>query len=124
MEQNSLDFAKDIVSILDKKLAKDVNLIKISDLTVLADYFVIATGTSSTQVKALSDEVEFLLKQKGIQPRSIEGHASGNWIVLDYNFVVVHVFYTETRDFYDLDRLWSDGEKIDLTGILTPQRAE
>lgn len=118
MEMQVLDMAKEIVKILDKKLAKDISLIKIGDLTVLADYFVIATGTNSTQVKALADTVEFEMKQKGIAPRNIEGHNSNNWIILDYNSVVVHIFYKETREFYDLDRLWSDGTPVDISDCL------
>lgn len=116
--ENNLEFAKSIVTILDKKLAKNINLIKISDLTVIADYFVIATGMNSTQVRALASEVEFQLKQKGIAARNVEGKSNENWIVLDYNSVVVHVFYKDTRDFYDLDRLWIDGEKIDISDCL------
>ena len=84
------------------------------DLTILANYFVIVSGSSSTQVKALADEVDFKLGEKGEEPKSIDGKASGNWIVLDYIDVVFHVFYKETRDFYDLERLWQDAEEVDV----------
>lgn len=107
-----------IVKTLDKKKASDIKVIRVNDLTILADYFVIVTGTSSTQVKALADEVDYVLGDKGIEPLKVEGYQSSNWIVLDYNDVVVHVFYKDTRDFYSLDKLWSDGEEINIDEIL------
>ncbi|MDR1565366.1 MAG: ribosome silencing factor [Oscillospiraceae bacterium] len=116
-----LELAQDIVTILDKKLAKDIKLIKISDLTVLADYFVIATGTNSTQVKALAAEVEFKLKQEGVTPKNVEGKHPGGWIILDYYSVIVHVFYSETREFYDLEKLWIDGETLDISNLLVEE---
>ncbi len=103
-----------IVTALENKKAQEIKVIEISDLTILADHFVIASGTSSTQVKALADEVEFQMAQEGVKPLHTEGYPSGSWIVLDYGSVVVHVFYGETRDFYSLERLWSDGKNIDL----------
>ena len=106
------------VRALDKKKGKNLQVLKTGELTTLADYFVIAAGGSSTQVKALADEVEFHLKQLGISPNHIEGHRSNTWILLDYGNVVVHVFLKETRDFYDLERLWQDGEQIDLSSVL------
>ena len=106
------------VKALDSKRAEDIKVIGIRDLTVIADYFVIANGTSTTQTKALADEVEYKLKENGLMPLRIEGYQSANWIVLDYGSVVVHVFYKETRQFYNLERLWSDGEQIDISHLL------
>ena len=83
-----------------------------------ATYMVIATGTSSTHVKALADEVEYKLDQAGISVSHIEGYRSNSWILLDYIDVIVNVFDDEARDFYDLERLWQDGESVDLTGII------
>lgn len=103
------------VRILDSKKAEDIRVIKIGDLTILADYFIIADGTSSTQTKALADEVEFRLKQQGREPKQVQGNNGSNWIILDYSDVVIHIFYKETRDFYNLERLWSDGEDIDIS---------
>ncbi|MBR4095707.1 MAG: ribosome silencing factor [Oscillospiraceae bacterium] len=103
------------VKILDSKKAEDIRVIKIGDLTILADYFIIADGTSSTQTKALADEVEFRLKQQGREPKQVQGNNGSNWIILDYSDVVIHIFYKETRDFYNLERLWSDGEDIDIS---------
>lgn len=106
------------VKVLDSKKAEDIRVIKIGDLTILADYFIIADGTSSTQTKALADEVEFRLKQQGREPKQVQGNNGSNWIILDYSDVVIHIFYKETRDFYNLERLWSDGEEIDISKYL------
>ena len=113
----SLELAKEAAKILDSKKGIDIQAIGVREVTTLADYFVIAAG-GGTQVKALADEVEFQLKQLGISPNHIEGHRSNTWILLDYGNVVVHVFLKETRDFYDLERLWQDGEQIDLSSVL------
>ena len=78
----------------------------------------IAAGTSSTQVKALADYVEYELGQQGIKPRRVEGYSSSSWILIDYGSVIVHVFYEETRAFYDLERLWKDGEQLPLSDFL------
>lgn len=104
-----------VVSTLDNKKAEDIKVIKISDLTIIADYFVIADGTSSTQTRALADEVEFQLKEKGLAPNQVQGANGSDWIILDYGDIVVHVFHKEQRDFYNLERLWRDGEDIDIT---------
>ena len=119
----ALALTKKIVNLLDNKKAVDVKAIQISDLTIIADYFVIATGTNTTQVKALADEVEVQLKELGITPARIEGYQSNSWILLDYSNVVVHIFYKDTRDFYDLERLWSDGQQLDLAQLLEHQEA-
>ena len=112
------ELMENIVKVLDNKKAKDIRAIRIGDLTILGEYFVIATGTSSTQVKMLADEVDYQLGEKGVQPHRVEGYHSENWIILDYTDVIVHIFHEATREFYDLERLWADGEKVDLSGIL------
>lgn len=106
-----------IVKALDSKKAENIQAINIHDLTILADYFVIANGTSTTHTKALADEVDFRLGELGVQPTRTEGYAGATWIVLDYGDIVVHVFYRETREFYSLERLWSDGELVDIAEI-------
>ena len=113
-----IEILKEGVKALDSKKAYDIKILKVRDLTILANYLVIVSGTSTTQVKALADEVEFKLSQKGAEPKQVEGRQSSNWIVLDYIDVVFHVFYTETREFYDLERLWQDGEEIDPAEFL------
>ena len=107
-----------VVQTLDNKKAEDIKVIGIKDLTILADYFVIANGTSSTHTRALADEVEFQLKQKGVEPHQVQGNNGSNWIILDYHDIVVHVFYKETREFYSLERLWRDGEDVDVSKFL------
>ena len=113
-----IEILKEGVKALDSKKAYDIKILKVRVLTILANYLVIVSGTSTTQVKALADEVEFKLSQKGAEPKQVEGRQSSNWIVLDYIDVVFHVFYTETREFYDLERLWQDGEEIDPAEFL------
>ena len=110
---NSLELAKRAAAILDDKKADKINVIKIEDISTIADYFVVVSGTSSTHVRALSDELEEKLKEEGVSPTRVEGYRSNSWVLLDYSSVVVHVFTGEAREFYDLDRLWADGIKID-----------
>lgn len=107
-----------IVKALDSKKAEDIQIMGIRDLTIIADYFIIANGTSTTQTKALADEVEFQLKQRGVEPTRTEGYQGANWIILDYADVVVHVFYKDTRSYYNLERLWSDAEQVDVSQYL------
>lgn len=113
-----LEMLKAGVRALDSKKAHDIKIIKVKDLTILANYFVIAAGTSTTQVKALADEVDYQLGLLGEQPKQIEGKQSSSWVVLDYIDVIFHVFYKDTREFYDLERLWQDGEIIDIQQFL------
>lgn len=113
MQQNETLGA--IVRCLDGKKAEDIKVLKITELTVLADYFVIADGMSNTQTRALADEVEVKLKEMGRAPNRIQGTANCGWIILDYGDIVVHVFSREQRDFYNLERLWADGEEMDIS---------
>ena len=108
-----------IVKALDSKRAEDIRIIEIGDLTIVADYFVIANGTSTTHTKTLAEEVEYQLSQNGVEPNRTEGYNGSSWVILDYGDIVVHVFYKETRDYYQLERLWADGEKIDIERFLT-----
>lgn len=106
------------VKALDSKKAMKITALKVEDLTILANYFVIASASSTTQVKALADEVEYQLGEKGVKPRSVEGYQSQTWIILDYYDVMVHVFLEETRDFYQLERLWADGTPVDISHLI------
>ena len=115
---NSYDQAVMAAKAISSKKGLDIQVIEISDISVLADYMVIATGTSSTHVKALADEVEYRLDEAGISVSHIEGYRSNSWILLDYVDVIVNVFSDEAREFYNLDRLWQDGKPVDLTGII------
>jgi len=111
--ENYKEIVKTAVKAIDSKRGSDIEVIRVNDITVLTDYFVIATATSNTQLKAIADEVEFKLSEQGIEPHHIEGEKS-DWICLDYIGVVVHIFYKDQREFYQLERLWEDGEKIDI----------
>lgn len=114
----TLEVAKEAVKALDGKKGKDIKLIKIDDVSILSDYIVIATGNSSTQVKALAEEVEYQLDEIGVSVSHIEGYKNNSWVLLDYVDVIVHVFSDEAREYYDLERLWKDGEEIDISNLL------
>ena len=114
---DSQDILKIAANALNNKKARQLKVLKIDDLTTLADYFVIATATSSTHVRALADEVEEKLKEQSVEPHHIEGKSTG-WIVLDYTSVIVHVFTPQEREFYNLDSMWSDATDINLETIL------
>ena len=111
--------AKIAVKALDGKKAREIKLLKTSDVTVLADYFVICTATSTTQVKTLSDIVEHELELVGEKPLRREGYRNGGWVLVDFGCVVVHIFMDETRKFYALEHLWSDAENVDISDIVT-----
>ena len=111
------ELAAVIVKALDAKKGENIQLLKTRDLTTLADYFVICTAGSSTHVKTLTDAVEAAADAVGEPVLRREGHRSGSWVLLDYGCVIVHVFQDEARKFYDLERLWSDAEVIDITDM-------
>ena len=106
------EVAKYTVEALDAKLARDIKVLKTEDLTVLANYFVICTATSTTHIKTLSDEVEKVLEENGETARRKEGYRAGGWVLLDFGCVVVHLFLEEIREFYNLERLWGDAEVV------------
>lgn len=109
---------------MDSKKGKDIRVLETDGLTTLADYFVLCSGSSAPQLKALADAGEKAMKDHGILPHHVEGHRGGTWILQDYGDVVVHVFDKEARAFYDLDRLWADAKTIDLADVLTQPDAE
>ena len=117
IDLDSFEIVKIAANALNSKKAKELNAVKVSDLTVLTEYFVIATATSSTHVRALADEVEAKLEEAGIRPHHIEGKSTG-WIALDYESVIVHVFSRQDREFYGLDKMWADAPAVDLDEIL------
>ena len=112
------EMAEIAVKALDSKKGKEIRLIRIDKITTLAEYFVICTGTSNTQINALCDAVEKELTEKGEEPLHREGYRGGTWVLLDYGCVVVHVFNDEARKFYSLEHLRADGEEVDLSAIL------
>ena len=110
--------AEAVVTILDRKKARDLKLLHVEKKTVIADYFVLATGTSRTQIRALADEVEYQLSLVGLNPSHKEGAESGVWVLLDYDSVIVHLFNREARDFYKLDKLYEDASEEDIHALL------
>ena len=107
---------------LDEKKGKEIAAIEVSEQTTLADYFVIATGSSNTQINALSGSVEKAMKEQADEmPLRREGYRDGTWVLLDYGCICVHVFSEEAREFYSLERLWADAEVVDISDIIIPE---
>ena len=109
------------VKALDDKKGRDIKVLRTADQTTLADYFIICSGSSNTQVRALAEAVEEALSKAGEEPHHIEGHRGGQWTLMDYSSVVVHIFTEEGREFYGLERLWSDAQPVDITEYLTAE---
>ena len=112
------EIAEAAVKALDSKNAHDIKLLRTTDVTVLADYFVICTATSTTQIKTLADATEAALEELGENKLHREGYRSGSWVLLDFGCVVVHVFLEETREFYGLERLWADAQAVDYKSMI------
>lgn len=100
--------AEAIAEVLDSKKGRDIKVIRVEDKTVISEYFVLCTGNSSTQIKALAGEVEYKLDLRGVSPYGVEGRDNNSWLVLDYSNVIVHIFSREAREFYNLDKLYED----------------
>lgn len=118
--------AKELAAIaakaLDSKKAVGLRLLKIDRVSSLADYFLICTGTSNTHVRTLCDFAEYALEEAGEKPLGREGHRGNTWELLDFGCLVVHIFTPEAREFYDLERLWGDGEVIDIDDIVIKEQ--
>ena len=110
---NSKEMVKLAVNALEDKKGEDIQIIDIREVSVLADYFLIASGSNTNQVQAMADNVEETLGKAGYVCRQVEGYQSGNWILMDYRDVVIHIFDEENRLFYDLERIWRDGEIVE-----------
>ena len=103
-----------IINALEDKNAENIRVIDISEISTVADYFVITNGLNKSQIQALSDHVEEKLAIQKVQPRNIEGYNTANWILMDYSDILVHIFDTESRGFYDLEHMWRDGKSVAL----------
>ena len=112
------EVAYEVTKALDAKKGMDIKLLRIDDVSSIADYFLICTGTSSTHVKTLCDYAEYTLDQLGEPMLGREGHRGNAWELLDYGSVVVHVFTEEAREFYSLERLWADAENVDISSLI------
>ncbi|MDD4796791.1 MAG: ribosome silencing factor [Eubacteriales bacterium] len=106
MDNNARQLAQKLADIMDEKMALEIEVMDISAMTTIADAFVLCSGRTPIQVRALCDEAEDQLAKQGIRPRNKEGYAAGRWVVLDYGDVVLHIFHKEDRAFYNLERLW------------------
>lgn len=114
---NSNEIAKNAFMFLDEKQAIDIKIIDISKISVIADYFIICGGSNTRQVKAIAENVEEKLGKMGVVPRSTEGYQNANWILLDYHDVIIHIFNQEERLFYDLERIWVDGQFVEIADL-------
>ena len=109
------EVAKVMAEVLDAKKGRDVKIIHVEEKTVIAEYFVLCTGNSSTQVKGLVGEVEYQLERRGVKPYNVEGRDNNSWILMDYSNIIVHVFSREARDFYNLDKLYGDSSTVSVS---------
>ncbi len=114
---DSKEIAKLAITALEDKKAEDIKVIDISEVSVIADYFIIANGTNRSQIQALSDNVEEKLGRAGVPLKQIEGYDNANWVLLDFHDVIIHIFDKENRLFYDLERIWQDGRMIETTSL-------
>lgn len=116
-EKNAKEMVKTAVAALQGKKGEDIRVIDISGVTVIADYFIIASGSNPNQVQALVDNVEEQMYKAGYDDPRVEGYNTASWVLLDYNDVIVHVFSQDDRLFYDLERIWRDGKEIDVDSL-------
>lgn len=116
MKSDAYALARKIAAVLDEKKASDIVIIDLSEKSIIADYFVIASGRSTTAVKSLTDNVDEKLSKEGIEPLRRDGFSEAKWIAVDYGSVILHVFHEETREYYRLERLWIDGGNCEKYG--------
>ena len=114
---NSREIAQLAIIALEDKKAEEIKTIDISEVSVIADSFIIANGTNRSQIQALSDHVEEMLGKAGVPLRQIEGYQTANWVLLDFHDVIIHIFDKENRLFYDLERIWRDGKPVDSKSL-------
>ena len=117
VEKNAKEMVKTAVAALQDKKGEDIRVIDISGVTVIADYFIIASGSNPNQVQALVDNVEEQMYKARYDDPRVEGYNTASWVLLDYNDVIVHVFSQDDRLFYDLERIWRDGKEIDVDSL-------
>lgn len=119
----TIDLAKICRQIALDMNSRDVVVLDVAKQTVVADYFVIASGTSERQLQSIADEIEFTVKKQGMRPKGVEGYQEGKWILLDYGWVVVHLYTDETRAYYELEEHWNDNNTVSFseTGEVIPK---
>ena len=106
------------IQALEDKKAEDIRIIDISQVSILADYFIIASGTNRSQIQAMTDNVSEVLGRSGTALRQVEGYDTANWILMDFGDIIVHIFDKENRLFYNLERIWQDGKQVELSEFL------
>lgn len=111
---NSREMTSLAIKALEDKKGNDIRVIDIQDVSIIADYFIIASGSNRNQVQTMADNVEEVLGRAGYEPRQLEGYGTATWILMDYNDIIVHIFSEEDRLFYDLERIWRDGKNVDI----------
>ena len=116
-----LEMAKLACKALDDKKGKDIKVIDIHDVSVIADYFVIVSGSNENQVQAMMDNVDEVLGKAGYEAKQVEGGRNSNWILMDYGDVIIHIFEEENRLFYDLERIWRDGKAVEISEFLNQE---
>lgn len=109
---------------IQERKAFDIVVLEVGPLSSVADQFILCSGRSSRQVIAIADYIQSEMKKSGIKPLSVEGRATGHWIVMDYGHIVIHVFYTQTREFFNLEGLWSDAERINIESLIEAPNAD
>ena len=120
----ALELTAAIVKALDKKRGLNIEVLHTTDVTTLADYFFMCSAASTTQLRTLADACEETAKQLGEVPHHVEGERNSGWVLLDYSAEIVHLFLPEQREFYDLERMWLDAERVDITPFLPQPEAE
>ena len=120
----ALELTAAFVKALDKKRGLNIEVLHTTDVTTLADYFIMCSAASTTQLRTLADACEETAKQLGEVPHHVEGERNSGWVLLDYSAVIVHLFLPEQREFYDLERMWLDAERVDITPFLPQPEAE
>lgn len=116
-EKETNKMASIVIEAIEEKKGEDISVIDISDVSVIADYFIIANGNNINQIQRIADEIEERMHKAGFALKQTEGYDTANWILMDFNDVIVHIFNKENRLFYDLERIWSDGKKVDIADI-------
>ena len=109
---NSKEMVKAAAAAIEEKKGEKVKIIDISKVSVIADYFVIASGKNANQIRAIADEIEEKLGREGVTPKQIEGYQNAGWVLMDYRDIIIHIFNEEERLFYDIERIWSDGKSV------------
>lgn len=114
---NNTELLDAIIFILEEKKAKDIKILEVKDVTLVADYFVICSGTSTTHIKSLADELDIKLEEeKGIKMHHREGYNSARWILMDYSDVIVHIFHQDDRIYYNLEKIWAEAKDVITKG--------